>query len=61
MLPCDTPWTARLVPAADTEDAQGPALPEEYRPDEPPVKPNWEWPNRDNSGSLPVSRLAKKI
>ena len=60
-------------------------MPEEYLPDEPPVKPNWEyskdtvypaddpevppryftwsereWPNRDNSGSQPVSPLAKK-
>ena len=86
MTPYDTPWTDRSLPPAGSGDAQGPAPPEEYRPDEPPVRPNWEytkdtpypaddlevppryatwsereWPNRDNSRSLPVGPLAKKM
>ena len=42
MTPYDTPWTAPRSHGAD-ERAGGPPLPEEFRPDEPPIGPNWEY------------------
>lgn len=84
MTPYGTSWTVKLPPPGGA-DVPGPVVPAEFRPDEPPVKPNWEyspdsiypaddlevppryatwsereWPNRDNSGSRPVSPLAEK-
>jgi len=42
MTPYDTPWTTPVFSTAG-EDTQGPPMPEEYYPDEPPIGPNWEY------------------
>jgi hypothetical protein len=42
MTPYHTAWTAPKSHGVD-ERAGGPPLPEEFRPDEPPVGPNWEY------------------
>jgi hypothetical protein len=39
MTPYDTPWTTTVFESG----ANGPPMPEEYYPDEPPVSPNWEY------------------
>jgi hypothetical protein len=39
MTPYDKPWTTPVFNTCE----QGPPMPEEYYPDEPPVGPNWEY------------------